>query len=267
VLDAELTPVLSLQGAYNNGYYNYADSFSAAQNPGGTPVVPSNSGMLDRIDHTPNLELHWLVKPQTTVLLGYQFQLVDYTADEPILGVNTPGLFVTSEVRNSRSHYIYGGVIHTFRPDLNGALRAGVQHIDFYNDSTADSELSPYVIASLTYNYAPESHLDVGFRQSRNPTDAIARDADTTLAYATLTHQITPRLTGTVIGTFQNSMYNGGPNDGDSDQYYQVGVSMIYRLTRYLFTEAGYNFDKSSSDIAGNGYDRNRVYLGIGANY
>jgi hypothetical protein len=241
ILNAAITPIIATELGYANEYYNYDD--------------PVNSAQLDRVEHRIHTEGHFQVLPQTRGIIGYQYGQIDYTYNS------------VSEMNNSRSHYVYLGASQNFRPDLNGSLRAGVQTIDFYNDPTADDHASPYVQAAANYTYAPESYVQAGFTQSRRPTQEVANDADTSVLFGSIHHRIIPRLYGSVIGTFQHSVFNGGLNDGESEQYFQLGLNLMYRLNAFLSAEVGYNYDKVNSDIANRGYDRNRVYMGVTASY
>jgi hypothetical protein len=287
VFDAKLTPLLTVELGYNNGYFNYDDSFSTnGLNPGITGsrnadafgnVNPSASGTLDRMQNTPNLDLRWQALPDTVGVLGFMYDQVDYTGDEPIAGnIFFPATLAMSDVRNSRSEIGYVGADHLFNPDLKGSLRIGIQHIDFYNDPNSGSDNSPYAKLTVSYAYAPQSHLEVGFSQNRGATDVtgssstnLVTDANISQLYGSIYHRIAPRLIGSVIGTFQNSSYNnGGPQfDGKNEQFYSLGLSLQYSFNTYLSADIGYNYDKVSSQISGRDYDRNRVYIGLTGTY
>lgn len=271
--NAELTPLFNAEVGYNNGYFDYDQEFNDAiqDTTPGAPVIHSSSGSLDRVEHTGYVEGQLELRPTTIGLLGYQFGVVDYTGDETISGIYGPGGIIVdervSDDRNSRSHYGYLGVSHTFRPDFSGSLRGGVQYIDFYNQD-GDGEVSPYIQAVLNYIYGPENSVQVGFTQRRSAIYvSSADDADTSLVYGSIRHKLASKLYGSVTGTVQNSIYNGGDLDGDSDLFFQAGVSLEYRFNAYLSGELGYNYDDLSSDIPGNDYDRNRVYIGVTARY
>jgi hypothetical protein len=263
--NAQLTPLFSTEVGYNNSFFDYDAEFNDAIQTPGFPVIPSPSGALDRVEHTGYIEGQLEVRPTTLALVGYQFGVVDYTGDEAIRGAYL-GTTQSSDVRNSRSHYGYVGLSHSFRPDFSGSLRVGVQHIDFYN--TSEDGFSPYVQAMLNYAYAPESSLRVGFTHRRSPIYVTsADDADTSVVFGSIYHRIVPNLFGSLTGTFQNSIYNGGDFDGDSDQLFQVGVNLEYRFNRHLSAEIGYNYDHLNSDAIDRDYDRNRVYIGLIASY
>jgi hypothetical protein len=270
--DAQLTPVIGLQAGYANAYYNYSDSGVTTDIFGNT--VPSLSGLLDRIEHAAHLDSRWTITPETIGIFGYEYREVDYIGDE-LLGTTDTGDDVFSKDRNSRSHRIYVGVDETFRPDLTGALRAGGQYVDYYNDPNGlGSGWAPYVKASLRWTYAPESYLEGGVTYDINATDVISfsgneftQDAESTVVYASLNHRIAPKLYGAVTAQFQNSTWRGGAIDGETEQYYLAGINLKYLITPHFSTEIGYNYDKLESDLPGRSFDRNRVYIGVAATY
>jgi hypothetical protein len=85
--------------------------------------------------------------------------------------------------------------------------------------------------------------------------------------YGSINQKLTPKLMGSAIGRWQHSVYNGGIYDGQADDYYSLGLNLSYTFNPHLSAEAGYNFDDLQSNIPGNTYTRNRVYLGVSAAY
>jgi hypothetical protein len=234
------------------------------------------------VENTGFAELQYLMSPSTTLLGGYQLRAVNYTGDEPITGFNDlifgRTVLLSSDQRNSVSHYGYAGINHAFRPDFTASLKLGIQYSDFYNlpdqpngQSSENSGTSPFVQAMLTYLYAPESSLHFGFTHSRTPIyDNTATDADTSVLWLELRHRIVPRLFGSVTGTFQSSTMNGvvsnRGNDDKTDLVYGLGLNLEYFFNSYISAEIVYNWDKMNSDIIGD-WDRNRVYIGATARY
>lgn len=268
--DGQMSQTFGVQVGYANTFWDYKDSGAVVTNG---VVFPSRSGTLDRIEHAIHVDGRWQFAPDTIGVLGYQYGQTDFTGNEPI-GVDGAGNVFMSRVRNSRSHYGYLGVDHTFRPDFTGSLRAGARVIDFYNDPTSNSDVSPYVMGSLRYNYQPQSYVEAGFSYDRAATDlftvdtngSITTDTDTAGLWVTLNHAITPKMIGSIIGQIQDSMYNGGTLNNKSERFYVVGVNLEYKFTPHFSSSVGYNFDKLDSDI-GRGFDRNRVYIGLAATY
>jgi hypothetical protein len=154
--NAQVTPKFGVELGYDNTFYHYADHGAQTNF---FDIVPSHAGTLDRIEHTPHIDGLIQLQPQTTGVIGYRYRQADYIGDEPVAVNYVTGDVLFSEVRNSRSHYGYVGVDHNFRPDLMGSIRVGAQFIDFYNDPTTSSDVSPYAQASLRYAYRPMSYF------------------------------------------------------------------------------------------------------------
>jgi hypothetical protein len=283
VFDADITRLFGLEVGYDNAFYDYSQS--GAQFDADGVVIPSNSGLLDRVEHGIHIDTRWMFCPETVAIFGYKFRNVSYTADEEIGQVLLPGdivHFVKSEERDFREHSFYVGAEQTFSPNLTGAVRAGASYIDYYNSvAGSSSEWGPYALANLRYTYAPQSHVEVGLSQDFNATDVVGvqnpggvitatsftESQQSTVVYGTVNHQITAQLRGSIIGQFQYSSFNGGDVRNESDRYYLLGLNLSYQFTPHLSTEIGYNYDKLDSDIAGRSFDRNRVYIGVTGSY
>jgi len=288
-LTAVLTPVVSLQMGFANGFYDYKDQ-GAEFTPGPFPtVLASLAGLLDRLENTFHIDAQWHWMPETILVVGYQFSEASYTGNE-VIGINTSGIgpaLFRSDSRDNLSNYGYIGVDHTFRPDLTGSARAGVRYNDYYNDPTSQNAPSPYAMATVRYAYMPESYVEGGFSYDRTATDlfsvdeqngTITTDAEAFDFWVTLSHRIMPKLYGTLTGQIQHSTYDGGLLDSDTDLFYTLGLTVQYRFTPNLSAEVGYNYDRldSSSSVnnfeisttgIGRSFDRNVVYLGVTGSY
>ena len=274
-----LTQVLGLALGYANTWYDY-DSVD---------VAGSRSALLDRLEHTLRADLRYQINPTLVALVGYQFGISDFTGNQfiyiaPNLAATNPK-FVNpkSDIRNSYSHYIYMGADYDFNHKLRASVRVGGQFVDYYN--AGDSEISPYVDASMTYIYLPESSLQIGLRHTRNATDVAAPDRskgrptldqETTAVYAQVLHRVTEKLTASVLNQVQFSSFTGGAADSSSESLYLIGVNLEYRINYHWSVETGYNYDLLASDPVSNGagrrvdqrsYDRNRIYVGVRATY
>ncbi|HKI70291.1 MAG TPA: outer membrane beta-barrel protein, partial [Verrucomicrobiae bacterium] len=198
----------------------------------------------------------------------------DYTENQPVAG----NYFTTqynSDTRNSYSHFVYVGAEHVFTPELSGAAQAGVQYSDYYNDPNGTTTLGPYGQLSVTYAYRPDGKLKVGFTEQQTATDLVGGNAglitgaQTSVAFASIKQQLLTKFFGSVIGTYQNTIYNGdnSPYNNQADNYYSVGVDLEYRLNPNFSAHTGYNFDRLGSDIPYRSFSRNRVYVGVTASY
>lgn len=301
--DAQLTPQLGVGLGYDNAFYDYAGTFDRATGIQPTPllidpsagtIIASPAGVLNRIENGAHVEALWGIQPETKAIIGYRFQDIDYNGNEFISGTlinrfgpvdsanllpaaaaqffGLPGPVQSSE-RNSRTHVVYVGAEHNFRRDLTGAARVGASYTDYYN-SSRDPSYSPYLNMSLRWTYGPESYLEGGAEYRRSATDVIggtgfgyALDQEAATVFASINHRITPKIFGSAIAQFQNSAYNGGIYNNESDQYYLLGLNLEYRFNQFLAADVGYNYDLLQSDIPLRKFDRNRVYIGVTASY
>lgn len=267
-LNLQATSLLGFQVGYGNTLYNYDDSGDF-----------SNSARLDRMEHSIRVDSRWTLRPETIGILGYEFTEVGYTGDAvigylpPVLP-STNAVPIYSDERNSRVHTFSAGAVHTFSPNFSGDLRGGVQVVDYYNNPSASTEISPYVQGSLTYMYRATSSLKAGVSMQRTPSDAVystggsyVLDAESLMLYGAWIHEIIPHLFSNVNGSVQRQAFNGGELDGQSDMYYRLGLSLAYEFTKHMSASVGYNYDQSDSDVASRTYNRNRVYIGVTAAY
>jgi hypothetical protein len=259
----DLTERLGFELGYGNTIYDYEQ--------GG---VGGYSSILDRMEHLAHLDLRWRIRPELIGVFGYQFGYNDYSGDSAMY-FDAFGNKVTSDVRDSYNHYIYGGIDHSFTAKLKGSIRLGAQYVD-YTDALpgTDNKWTPYADSSLTYTYMPDSYLQVGVKVTRLATDIVSPDSsgptedqEARTIYAMVNHKFTSRFTANIIGQYQNAEFSEGAFDNDKDKLYLIGVNLDYALTKYFGLEAGYNYDKLDSDVPNRSYNRNRFYFGIRATY
>lgn len=287
--NADITPIFGVEVGYNNNLYDYAaDKFAtgtAIYNVHGIGVLgpavsPSTAGLLNRLENYAHIDGRWNVTPDTVGILGYQYGDVAYTGDQligylidPTGSVFTPQ---NSDVRNSRSHTAYLGVEHAFNPELNAAAKVGASYYDYYNDPTTTASFGPYAMASLSYQYRPDSFVRVGFQESRTSTDIVGdnngqfiHDMEASVVFANVRHRIAPHLYGGLNATFQHSTFNGGDPtvDGKSERFLQAGADLEYQFNPHFSTHVGYDYDQLASDLANRDYHRNKVYMGVTASY
>jgi hypothetical protein len=270
---AGLSQRVALGLGYGNDFYDYEQTGDG-----------SRSALLDRLEHVFRADARYQFNPSLVGLVGYSFRLNCYTGDEFIYELPDRNRLITSGVlpsianqmsdaRDSRSHYAYLGIDYDLTARLRTTVRVGGQFTDY--SEQGDSAANPYADASLTYVFLPSSSVSVGVRHDRNATDIVSPDgkgrptldAESTVAYVNVIHQITSKLTGSVLGQYQTSCFNDGANGGHSEDLILVGVNFGYSFNRHFSAEAGYNYDFLTSDVKGRDYDRNRYYLGVRATY
>lgn len=256
---AELTEVFGIGFGYENGWYDYQDD----NDPG------SRSALLDRLEHLVRLDGRWQAQPNLVGIVGYQFGMNQYTADE-LLALTGP---LRSDDRDTTSHFGYVGAEYTISEELSAAGRLGVEFIEY--TELDDDDLSPYADVNLTYRYVPGSYVQVGVRHQHNPTDlagdgtedGVTLDQETTTVYGSVHHRITARIAANLVAQYQRSVFNGGIDDGEIDNFLLAGLNLQYEITQNWSAEAGYNYDRMDSDVGFRSFSRNRIYAGVRLQY
>jgi len=268
-LTTDWTREFSTVTTYNNSVYYF-------ENANGTATDPSQAALLNRLDQSLGTDFQWKVAPETTAFFGYKFEWVLFTAGDPI---NPPTLLhptpYYSDDNNNHSHFLYLGAQHSFLPNLNFSGQAGAQITEYYNNSATPTYVTPYVNITSSYTYAPGSYAQVGFLHQQNASDIstsgrsgnITQGEQSSVVSGSINHQLTAKLSGSLIGSIQDSRYNQGAYNNNSDYLYSLGANLSYAFNKHISTEVGYNFDDLDSNVPENGYSRNRVYLGVTATY
>jgi hypothetical protein len=254
-LEAQLTPLWSGVLGYNNNLYDYDFApFAFA---------------LNRMEHLPYAAARYHLSSKTILGMNYQYGITEYS---------------NADFRDMTSHYIFGSVDHTFNSRLTGSLRGGIQLVDWSNPpagAARDSASNPYFDANLTYVYMEGSNAQLGVKHARNATDVTdllfgmgadaIYDQESTFVYGSINHAFTGKLRASLSGQYQNSAFvastRGSSLDDMDEHYYNVGVTLNYRLTQYMAAEVAYFFDRLTSDIDFRNYDRNRVFFGVRMTY
>jgi hypothetical protein len=264
-LNAKLTPLFGLALGYRNTFYDYENS-----------GPQSLSAELDRIENVVTIDTRWELPSDITGIIGYQFTAIDHTSQDSLNAAGAP--YLSPSVRDAYLHTAYVGAEHSFRSDLKGKIKVGVEYADYYN-STQSGAFNPYVDLSLNYQYSDAGLLTFGYRNARNQTDAdslngaaitsgtVVEDQESSTVYAAISHKITPKLTASLNGQFQSSTFNGGALDGQTDDFYMLGLNLRYQFNHFFSSEVGYDYDRLNSEVVNRGFNRNRVYLGITAAY
>jgi hypothetical protein len=240
------------------------------------------AGLLDRVEQSVSLDLQWHFQPETMGFVGYSLSVANYTGNEPISVFNYRDTLGTqkalvrySSSRDSLTHYGYLGVQHQFTPNLSGKVSVGASYTDNYNDPLGDvTSVSPYADLNVSYTYLPGSYVQIGFTHDQNATDvaSVGQDGSQTdyqessVIYMDINHRITPKLLATAVARYQYSDYVGGTASSSDSSDYGLSLNLNYQINNHFSAEVGYNFDQLVSGPDGN-YDRNRVYIGMSANY
>ncbi len=281
---ASLTEKLSAKFSFDHSFYDYEAKGSG-----------SWSALLDRQTFTPALDLRWQFQPETTGILGYQFEATDFAGKYPLMpgAENLPAgnirKTMTGDVRDSRSHFMTLGLDHSFNTALSFQVRGGAEYTQYPNAQQADEKWSPYADAKINYAYAEGSKITIGAKHTRYATDVAllqivggadagtAYDKESTVAYAQINHKITARLMAIARASWQIDQLNSSAPDVDGrlDNYYSLGAELSFEINKFLFAEAGYSYDRLSSELdnlpngqgVGRSFTRNIIYLGLRATY
>jgi hypothetical protein len=283
-LNTDWTRLFSTGLTYDNNFYDY-DNHGARIDAAGNLVPGATlSGILDRVEESVALDFKWHLQPETTAFVGYQFSWVNYTGNEPVAVVPLAVIPMTSTFngiyhssdRDNRTQYGYLGVQHDFTSNLSATVRGGASYTDSYADPlNPNTSWAPYADVSLTYTYIPGSYVQLGFTHDISATDQVAPDsaghitqyAESSVVYLDVNHRFTPKLLGTAIGRVQYNTYQSGLAGSLDQTDYSLGLNLNYQINQHFSVDAGYNYDNVVTAIAGGGYTRNRVYLGLSANY
>ncbi len=268
---AQLTPEFGLELGYANTLVTYSDNTDPA-----VTGQASNAGLLNEMDNAVHLDGRYQIQPQTVGILGVQLRQTDFTADQDISpgAPYSNGQPIMSDSRNARSYYGYLGLDHNFRPDFTGSVRLGGRYTDYFNSLDGQTQGSPYAMASLKYTYLPESYFELGGSYDYSPTslypgvnsvNQINTSAEAGTVFMALNHRIVPKLYGSILAQYQNSMYVGGVYDGESDNFFLVGLNLRYQFNPNFSAGVGYNYDNLTGVQPH--YDRNRVYIGVTGSY
>jgi hypothetical protein len=270
-LSVEIAPRWSTVVGYENIFVRYEKDQYAAT--------------LDRMENYGTLDLQYLWRPTTVVLVGGRIGNVDYDSGKGLAGGDPSALNPNADIRNTRTYFAYGGFKQSFTPNFTGSLKAGAQVQDWVNFDQQENETNPFLDFNLTYQYDVNSTAQFGVIHRANTTDMIGSNVnnpvlnqESTAFYAIVSHAFTAKFTGSVQGTYQNSEFVGGQQfggeslDGQTENWWTAGVTLNYAFTRYLSGNVSYYYDSLNSAVNVDGYyyrnyDRNRVFFGIVLTY
>jgi opacity protein-like surface antigen len=182
---------------------------------------------------------------------------------------------------DSTNQYLLLGAEHRFSPNVIGIVRAGAQFRDVDNGS---SETSPYL------EFALNSQLTQAFRLRSYARYGI-EDYDTVQIFpGNIPVEYSDRRTlrfgvsgeyafNPMVSAFGGIDYiptsyqsgkilPNGPAGPDSDEdVFNAYIGMSYRFSDFITATLSYNYTDSSSDFANRDYERNRISLGVSAEF
>ncbi|HEV2455326.1 MAG TPA: outer membrane beta-barrel protein [Verrucomicrobiae bacterium] len=270
-LHHELSMLFSTDLAYQNTWVDYS-------NNQGFPGQPSYAAMLNEDQNSGWVSLNYQYLPDLAFMLRYTLSWDDYTANQ-VIGVGTGGLYYSNS-RNLITHNISVGAQYSATANLSILAWAGVGIYDNYNlpsfDTQSSTSIDPTANIAATYTYLPGDYVQVGLTESASPvatadvnskTGSLTLYQEATVLYATVNHQITPKLTGSLTGHYQYSTYASGANNGQPQDWYTFGINLAYAFTPWISADVGYNFYYLTRTTALQGYSRNIGYASVTATF
>lgn len=217
-------------------------------------------------------QFRYQLAPQTVLTADYRYE-------------QTYGSDLSSD---SSDHFVLGGVEHRFSPNTVGIVRAGAQ---FHSVDEGGNSTSPYVEfamnSQINQQFSVRSYARYGIEtydtvqgldtNGDGFSDALVEydDRETLRFGISSEYAFTPTFSlfggvDYIPTSYQSGRkltpFVGPVPEGDEDIINAyIGVSM--KLTDYLTGTASYNYTDSSSDIVGRDYDRNRISVGVSAEF
>jgi hypothetical protein len=206
----------------------------------------------DRIENTLGAQLLFHVSQRSALVAEYRFQLVDYE----------------SFPNDSDSHYVLGGIDHSFNSRMNMTLRGGVTFRS-YTDNNQPDDTAPQFDGAFNYSIGPHSAITwrttYGFETPNSPTVA------NTTAFRTgleLRYGFTPRISSTLAAYYihdDNQSFNF-PGTGRVDtttNSYDVSANLQYAVMRHWSLQLGIEASGATSNAPGSDYNRQRYSAGV----
>ena len=254
VLGVQYYENLGFEVGYRNAYWDFEDD--------------GYGFYLNRVEHTPHIDLYYDLNEMNRFFIGYQMNYADYLGNgsQPLYGKYGPlysdnasytqGIPATygSDIYDRMSHAGYVGYRLTLAQGIDWTTRLGAQYtewqnvddydIDYYSpfgggaatrlDFDKDS-VNPFVESIFTWQYSDSGSALLGVRHEVGASQWGAMDAEVTSVFANVHHFFTPKFEGALNFVYQHSAYGSSPNasygDDTHDDYFSVGPSLSYRLT------------------------------------
>lgn len=213
-------------------------------------------------------QFRYQLGPQTVLTLDYRYGQT--SAD--------------GNASDTTDQFLLAGAEHRFSPNTIGIVRAGAQ---FHEVDGGDSYTSPYLEFAMNSQVNQQLSVRAYTRYGIEGYDTVQLDPVAGLVEYNDTralrigvsaeYAISPMLS--VFGgvDYMPTRYQGAQsltnppfagNIGDLDQdIINLNLGLSYKLNDMLTGSLTYNYTDSTSDIAGQDYDRNRISLGLSAEF
>ncbi len=215
-------------------------------------------------------QLRYQLTPQTVLTFDYRYGQTD----------------ANGAANDSENHYLLLGSEHRFSSQTVGVIRAGAQ---FREVETRDSSTSPFVEFNLNSRLSQSLNLRSFLRYGVEDFDTIQlfdrlgngsfvpaeyADRRTLRLGVNAEYMINPMFS--IVGglDYMPTRYREGAytTDGVSspdvdEDIMNASLGLRYRLSDFITASLSYNLTNSDSDFPVRDYDRNRISLGVSAEF
>lgn len=215
----------------------------------------SDFDFLDRNTYTYATNLYYRITAKTRAFGEYDFVREIYESDK---------------TRDTNRHRGLLGVRGDLTERLSLTAKGGYERILFQSSERSGQD-QENVVVSLEGNYRPVERLGIGLiltRRFEPSTFANNAQFGTSMATLILTYAFTSKITVIPRGFFgvdnyRQSSLNIDRQEKRLDYNYGGGLTVQYRLQKWIRLEGSYDFSRRDSNFNSNDYDDNRVSFAV----
>jgi uncharacterized protein (PEP-CTERM system associated) len=178
------------------------------------------------------------------------------------------GDYIVTFTADSLSQSVLAGVDHLIGPRLRGSLRAGVQFnsTELFGGLIEINRTSPHVDGTVSYTAGSNTTVALNSSYSIESSNlAGSADPTTFRTGLSVTHGLTPRITGTASGyyrfdDYEDSGFSGSPPD---QQAFDASLGLSYAVHPRISASFNYQRTDLSNSVEAGSYSRNRYLFGM----
>lgn len=213
-------------------------------------------------------QLRYNYSQQTILTFDYRYEQVD----------------ASGPAGNATNQYLLLGAEHQFSPTVTGVARVGVQLRDLEG---RDNATNPHVECNLIARPTKDLRLRSFLRYSVEDSDTIqsllrggsqqmAEYADRGALRLGISGDYTLSPSFTIISGLDyiptsyrdgEFMDNGAPSPDVDEVVMNAYVGLVYKINEFFNATISYNYSDADSDFPIRDYDRNRISLGVSAEF
>jgi hypothetical protein len=224
-----------------------------------------NAANADRFTWTLYNQFRYQISPQSVLTASYRYS-------------ETDGDGVASD---STNQYLLVGIEHRYSPNTILILNTGAQFRDV-EGGVDNNSTNPYLELSVNSQVNTQFSIRGYVRYGVEDNDTVVGlpalvEYDERLTFrigASAEYQLSPSLSlfggvNVITTSYEsgNFIVGGLPAPDGDETLLNLYVGASLKLTEYLYGTLTYNFTDSDSDIPNRDYDRNRVSVGIRAEF